>query len=209
MTYVATTTEPIVWRDVARAPVLFTAAVQPVVTVEEIKKHLRLDSSDEDDTLRQYIETATAFVERDAEIALLTSTWKLTLDCFPDWAIELRKPPIQSVSSVVYTDAAGDSQTLSSSLYRVDTVSRPGRITPEFGQLWPETYEGTNAVVITFVAGATDRTLIPPEAKQAIRMLVGHWYRNRETVVSTGAVPQVLDLAYDACIDRASWSGNL
>jgi uncharacterized phiE125 gp8 family phage protein len=200
---------PAVWKDIARAPVLSTAAVQPPVTVEEIKAHLHLDTSDEDDTLRQYIDTAASFVERDAEIALLTSTWTLTLDRFPDWTVELRKPPIQSITSIAYLDTAGDSQTLSASLYRLDSSHRPGRVTPAYAQTWPLTYPVTNAVTITFVAGSTDRTLIPHEAKQAIRMMVGHWYRNRETVVSTGAVPQVLTYAYEDCIRRISWSGQL
>lgn len=202
-------TQPLVWKHIARSPVLLTPAVQMPVTVEEIKEHLHLDAPDQDDWLAKSIKTAASFVERDAEIALYTSTWTLTLDGFPDWLIELRKPPIQSVSSIVYLDDSGASTTLDSSLYRVSTAGRPGRITPEFGQFWPSTYSVSDAVVITFVAGSTSRELIPPEAIQAIQMLVGHWYRNRETVVSTGAVPQVLELAYDSCIERCSWSGKL
>ena len=42
-----------------------------------------------------------------------------------------------------------------------------------------------------FVAGYGDEELDMPETTvQAIRLLVGHWYENREAVSSTGAIPK-------------------
>ena len=197
------------FRDVYRQPTLTTAATISAMEVSELKQHLRIDIDDEDQLLQAYIDAATAFVERDAEIALLTQTWALRLDCFPPWTIELRRPPVASVSSVVYLASDGTSTTLAASTYRLDAYSRPPRLTPAYNEVWPDTYPVTNAVTITFVAGETSRATIPAAAKQAIRLLCGHWYRNRETVVSTGAVPQELTLAYGACIDRLIWAGGV
>lgn len=198
-----------VTRSATRFPVLATGPVIPILTVEELKTHLRIDIPDEDQLIADYIKAATAMVESDAEIALLTQTYTLTLDEFPDWTIELRRPPVQSVTTLDYLDASGTSTTLDPSLYRLDNKSKPARITPAYAQFWPETYNVENAVTVTFVAGETTRDAAPDIAKQAIRLLVAHWYRGREAVVATGAQPIEVPLAYGACISRLQWSGGL
>lgn len=197
------------WRDVAREPVLITGPSIPAMSVQEIKNHLNIDTGAFDQMLAEYIDAATAMVERDANVALLTQTWALYLDQFPDWEIELRKPPVASITSVVYLDSTGASTTLSASDYRLDGKSRPARLTPAYALDWPLTYPVTNAVTITFVCGETSRDTVSDFAKQAIRMLVGHWYKHRESVISTGAQPVEVGLAYAALVDRLSWSGGL
>jgi len=91
--------------------------------------------------------------------------------------------------------------------YVVDTDSVPGRIDLAYGISRPTTaLRDMNGVIIRFAAGyaplvgdppvvTTDyRANIPTAIKQALFLLVGHWYENREEVV-TGAVvskiPQV------------------
>lgn len=194
------------FHDVHNDLKLVTGPIIQVMTVSELKQHLRIEKDDDDALLEEYIQSATAMLEEDAEIALFTQTHALYLDCFPD-EIELRKPPIQSVSSIVYLDADGDSTTLSSSLYRVDANGRPGRITPAYGQSWPTTYPVNNAITVTFVCGDTTLAAVPNMAKQGIRMLCGHWYKHRESVISTGAQPIELSLAYGACVNRLKWCG--
>jgi uncharacterized phiE125 gp8 family phage protein len=39
-------------------------------------------------------------------------------------------------------------------------------------------------VQVNFIAGYTDKTLVPRHLKQAILILVGHWYENREEAAS-------------------------
>jgi uncharacterized phiE125 gp8 family phage protein len=181
----------------------------PVLSVEEMKTHLRIDIPDEDALIADYIDAATKMVEDEAEIALLTQTWTLTLDNFPCWEIELRRVPVQSITSIVYLDSTGASTTLSASSYRLDAQSKPARVTPTYNTVWPVTYPTENAVTVTFVAGSTTVPSAPDIAKQAIRLLVAHWYRGREAVVATGAQPIELPLAYDACISRLKWSGGV
>lgn len=135
--------------------------------------------------------------------ALVQQTWDLKLDRFPRNrdsgydvpyfvrnAIRVPLPPLQSVTSITYIDPAGDEQTLSDTLYTVDTSSEPGRITPAYGQCWPQTQEVMNAVTVRFVAGydvdsPTDYGAnVPGPIKSAIKLLVSEMYQNRgETVV--------------------------
>lgn len=119
-------------------------------------------------------------------------------------AIRIPVPPLQSVTSLTYVDTDGNTQTLASSQYIVDTNSETGRITSAFSTPWPYTRSVINAVNITFVAGyayntATPGTPVPPwwwnQIRTAILMLVSFWYNQREaaSVESYKDVPKTVD----------------
>jgi len=114
-------------------------------------------------------------------------------------AIRPARSPLVSVTSIGYIDTAGDDQTLSSALYRVSDAVEPAIIVPEFGQVWPFTQMTTAAVTLTYVAGYATRAEIPERAKQAVMMLVGHWFENRETVV-VGTTASEVPLAVQALL---------
>jgi uncharacterized phiE125 gp8 family phage protein len=96
------------------------------------------------------------------------------------------RPPLISVSSITYVDGNGTTQTLSAAAYKVDTDSEPGRITPAYGYCWPTTRAEINAIAITYVAGYATRAAVPASIKQAMLLLIGHWYENREAVGQVG-----------------------
>lgn len=175
------------------------------VTVDSLRTHCRIDFQDEDDVLSGYLLAARRVVETDTERAMLTQTWTLTMDAFPCDLIELRRCPVQSVTSVTYLDTSGDSQTLATTVYAVDVSSEPARITLKSGQVWPTTYDQANAVTVTFVAGWTAPSLVDPMAGQAIRMLASHWANNRESVdaMNVKETPQ----GYEFLKQRLCWAG--
>lgn len=181
-------------------------SIEPV-SADDLRLHSRIETNDEDSVLRGYIKAAREMVEADSQRALITQTLTLKMDRFPSDAIELRRCPVQSVSSITYIDTAGDSQTWSSANYVVNTHSEPGRITLAYGQTWPSTYSQENAVTATFIAGygATELT-VKEQARQAIRLLAGHWANNRETVMP-GMSTKEIEYSYAALIDRLRWSG--
>lgn len=190
-----------------RQPVLVTAATMPAVSVSALKMHARIDHSHEDSLLADYISAASRMVEDDAEIALMTSTWAVYLDDFPCWEIELRKPPVKSITSITYVDTANATQTLSASAYRADLHHKPARVEPAYQTIWPVARYQSNTVVVTFVAGETTPSAINPNAIQAIKMLASHWYIAREAI---GEKPGgEVGLSYSALIDRLRWAGNV
>ena len=152
------------------------------MTQTELKEHLRIDDSDEDDLIEDYRDTAERMVENELSISLQSQTLILRLDRFPAWKIPLPMPPLISVTTVAYTDVNGDSQTVSSSEYTVDTTSTPGNVHPAFGESWPSTCNISNAVVITYIAGFADAAAVPPEVRSAIMLVGGEGYENRERV---------------------------
>jgi len=169
-------------------------------TIAEAKSHLRVDESADDTLIDTLITAARVRAENDLNRALITTTFELHLDAFPDNdspGIVVPSAPLQSVASIKYTDTSGDVQTWDSSKYRVDSKSQPGRITPTFDESWPAAQCVTGAVVVRFVAGYGDQsTNVPRDILQAMLMLIGHWYENRESVVIgtiTGSVPQAYD----------------
>lgn len=114
------------------------------------------------------------------------ATLPQTLGSFPfgslnyPWnVIDIPLPPLQSISSISYTDTAGTVQTLDPSTYLVDTHTEWGRISPAFGMTWPPTRAVINAVGITFIAGYST---VPAAICQAIKLLVNHWYQHRVAV---------------------------
>jgi uncharacterized phiE125 gp8 family phage protein len=159
------------------------ATVEPI-SLAEAKLWLRVDQADEDDLIGALITSVRQAAEHEMQRTLITTTWELVTDSFPD-ALRLEMPKILSVSSVKYLDAAGTQQTLSPADYLVDTDSQPGYVVPAYGKTWPTTYSQINAVRVRYTAGygaaATD---VPQSIRNWMRLQLEHFYRNRGAVIS-------------------------
>lgn len=149
------------------------------VSVEELKDFARIDGNDEDAVISDMLTATTRAAEQFTQRAFLSQTWDLTYDGFPTM---MRVPlgNLQSVTSISYVDTAGSSQTVTSSDYRVDTTTEPGRITEAVGATWPATQDVTNAVTLRFVAGWTAASSVPMSIRQAIMIGASHQWRCRE-----------------------------
>ncbi len=102
--------------------------------------------------------------------------------------IDIPLEPLQSITSVNYTDFEGNTDTVATSAYDV-SIGMQGRIQPAYSKVWPISRPTIDSVQITFVAGyGSTASTIPPHVKLAIKMLVAHWYENRE-----------------ACLDQQLW----
>lgn len=186
------------------------------ITTSEAKNHLRVDTSDDDTLIDSLVTAAREHVEMTIGRSLITQTLKFYLDAFPlselidhQWyaylgiranQIILPRPPVQSVDSIEYVDTDGSTQTLSSSKYRVDKVSEPPRITEADNETWPFTDNVTNSVIITYTAGyGGSGSDVPQAIRQAMLLLIGNWYENREQVL-VGSSPSQLPMAAQALL---------
>lgn len=174
--------------------VVETPPATAAVVTADVRAHLRVASS-EDTTLAALVSVATEWVEAWLSRALIDRTYVYKVDSFPGqcaWSdppvwfagneIALPRPPLSSVTSVTYLDGNGDVQTLSSSTeYEIDTGSLPGRVRLRYGASWPSTLHHPHAVTVTYVAGYGDAAAeVPAAIRQALMLLVGHLYENRE-----------------------------
>ena len=179
------------------------------VTLEEARTHCRVSQHDDDAYIAALITTARRWVERQTSLQCVTATWTWTLDRFPLGLNPFYMPivPLQSVTTVKYYDGDGVQQTVSADDYIVDTTSRPARIKPAYGDVWPIAQVRMNAVEIIFKAGyggasptvAQSVAAVPRPIKQAIMLLVGHWYENREPI-NIGNIVSAIPLCVESLL---------
>lgn len=156
------------------------------VSLAEAKLHLRVDVEDDDLLIERLISAAREYIEEATGRALLNQTWELTLDGWPEGNyIELPRAPLSSVTSIVYTDSDDTDNTFAATNYSVDTSSEPGRVVLKSGCSWPTaSLANGQAITVTYVAGyGSLPTNVPGQLRQAVLMLTGHWYENREAVL--------------------------
>ena len=162
---------------------LITPPATLPITLAEAKTHLAVDHSDHDAMIMGFVRAALSHVERSASCAFEAQTWEIALDEFPCAEIMIPIGPLQSVVSVTYTDIDGAWQTVSSDDYEVDLSSRDGWVVPVTS--WPSTMEAINAVRVQFIAGGGT----PEDVKQAMLLLLGHWYASREAGGASESIP--------------------
>lgn len=81
-------------------------------------------------------------------------------------------------------DVDGAAGTVSAGDYVVDTDEEPGRVVLKSGETWPAVVLREAAGVrVRFTAGYGNASAVPAPIKQAILLLVGSLYENREDVL--------------------------
>ena len=177
-------------------PTLVTGPTEEPVSLADLKAHLRVEHDDEDEEIFGMGITARMYIEERCWISLCTQTWRQVLDGWPSGPIQLSKGPILGITSVTYRDSDGATQTLSSSVYALLTG---GRFALAYNQQWPTAaLWGQEPFAITYTAGYGIAEAVPAPLKHALKLLVGHYYENREAVVVTQgitalAVPMAVD----------------
>lgn len=173
------------------------APAEPVISLDEAKRHLRVFHDDDDADITDLIAVATAVVEgpNGIGIALGVQTWRMSLDYFP---CEIRIPlgPVREITSVEYTDAAGEAAAVAS--WRADLDTQPCRIWPARDTAWPAITCEPGAVKITFECGFDD---VPADLRAAMKLLIGHFYEHREAV-TTDLKAVDLPMGVDAILER-------
>lgn len=161
---------------------LVTEPASNPVSLSDAKEHLRVDHTDEDEYITRLIDTARRYCEKLVNKAFITQTWDVYFDDFPNTPFEVPLPPLQTVSSIIYTDKDGDNTTITAGTYVVDNKSYPARVNLSYGYSWPtDTLQTLNAVRVRFIAGYGDNPNdIPEDYRQAILILVAHLFENRE-----------------------------
>lgn len=183
---------------------LVTAPTAEPLSLDQAKQQVRqTDNTANDQYLEDIlIKAARERAERETGRQLITATWDLKLDRFPclddlspweQWrypqgVIKVPLPPLQSVTSITYVDADGQSQTWASDQYIVDAPSGPkaarGRITPAYGVTWPTTREQINAVTVRFICGyGASEANVPPRLKMGMLLDLGTLFEHREDLV--------------------------
>jgi uncharacterized phiE125 gp8 family phage protein len=189
-----------------RPPTLVTPPSGEVLSLDEAKHQCQLELTDDahDAFLIGAIAAAVDAAEDRTGLQFLPATWMRTLDRWPceRW-IELPRPPLISVTSITYVDLAGVTQTFAASNYVVDAPAgrtvRRGRVGLKSGVVYPSAQAELNAIRVTYLAGYANADQVPARLKQGMKMLIGHWFANRETVM-VGTIHGEIEHGFDAAV---------
>lgn len=160
-------------------PTVVTAPSLEPVTLIQAKKQLEISASDttHDDQISLLIQAAREQWEHDTDSAVLTQTLRVYADAFGD-EFYLPRRPIQSITTLKYYDTLNAQQTLASSVYSLNAAARTIQL--KYQQVWPSSLARWDAIEITYVAGYTSVALVPAIVKQAMLLLVGKYFENRD-----------------------------
>lgn len=191
-------------------PVVAVAPLLEPLTRAEAKLHCRVDQdmTDEDSFFEDAIKEARQYCEQVSGRSFITRTLRLPLDTFPGWRILLPRGPVQSVTSVIYRDVNGTLTTMDAADYLFDSDIQPAYLQPKPYSFWPWTeYWRAGSVKITYVAGyGAAATSVPGPVKRAMKMLVGHWYDHRESIIK-GMVSKEVEFSVGALLTSV-WDGR-
>lgn len=163
-----------------------TSSTASLFTDSEIKSWLRAstDFTADDSLINSLIDTAiTRYQEYTGRVPLKT-TFAQVEDDFPCGPLVVRRYPLVSIASIKGytdtddTDAGGVA--MSSSGYYLDTASKPGRVVPLNGAVYPTATRAANAAIVQFVAGESSAGAgVSAEAKTTIATMVARAYEHR------------------------------
>ncbi len=182
------------------------ASTIEIVTVDDLKDHLKISSTAEDDYLQtvrdacaDYLLGVDGVLNRAEGLASYTSYLR-------EFSDEMVVPlaPIGAVSSVVYLDTAGSSAAVSTDVYVTNAVGTPARVERKTAQTWPTSVaDRWDAVQINFTAGSSDAAAAPADVKHLIKLMAGHFWQNREPV-AVGTIAQKIPATFDLLIEKAT-----
>ena len=164
-----------------------------IITLADMKEFLRVDGTDEDDTITALMDAAvqhcTDYTGRhftaDDGCSFFLERWR---------SASLAFGPVTQINSVAYYDTAGDLQTLPATKYYYDSfVNGTTRIhfhdVPDL-----QTYNSTPIEIDCDCGEAAS-----PNIKHAVRMLTAHWYENRRAVIT--ATPNEMPMGVQALLN--------
>lgn len=190
--------------------------IEPV-SLSAAKRHLRVDDdlTDDDPDILDWIAAAREAAENYMHRTVAESTWIYSGPSFPrelqpgTGRLELPMGPLLRMNRVSYIDRSTGARTdldlTDPAQIQVSADDMPPWL---YSQCWPASDGRVGSVEIEYVAGypvigspATD-VACPKLIKAAMRMLIGHWYTNRESVVAeTRIAPAQVPMSFEYALD--------
>lgn len=173
---------------------LVTPPAAEPVSLGEAKSHLRVEHDADDALISAQIAAAREWAEGFTGSKFLEQIWDVTLRGWPSSPYRIPVGPVGAVSSVTYRASDGSTAVVPPETYRLDWED----LFLARGASWP-VGPTPEEVTLRVVVGAATAQGVPKMVRQAILLLVGHWYSNRETV-NIGNVVNTVPLAAESLL---------
>ena len=182
--------------------VTVTTPASDVVSLADMKSHLRVTHSLEDTLIEGYIAAAVASIGIDGELGIALGTQSIDEALkYPSRDTYLSISPAQALVAVKYFDADNVEQTADLADFEFYNGDDWAFVRSDN---WPTTYDRPDAVTISYTAGKAD---VPADIIHAVKMIVAHWYQNRADT-SEDAVKEIPRAASHLLgLHRVGWYG--
>jgi uncharacterized phiE125 gp8 family phage protein len=184
------------------------APAETPITLAEVKAHCRVDFSDDDTLIGSYLAAAVDKLDATGELgrAIVTQTWQQWMPAVSG-RVRLEVGPAISLSAVDYYDSDGVLQTDTLTNYDTQLAGDFVTVGPKTGFAWPSTQSRPDAIRLTYTAGYGAAADVPGTIKQALMLLVGHWYETRRAAseVKMYDLPMGVDSLLG--VERVGWYG--
>ncbi|WP_411838577.1 head-tail connector protein [Paracoccus sp. ME4] len=151
---------------------------QPIVDLDEMKAHLRVEDDDENLLIQSLVDAATGYLDGYSGVlgrAIMEQTWTINVDGPGEYLLPL--PDVKKVEA-----SAGTVVLRRDGACVIAIADQP--------------------CAIHFTCALPNALL--PAIRQAVKLLAGHWYHNREAVSAVDK--SHLPLSVDALLGAARWS---
>lgn len=171
-----------------------TPPAEAPVSLTEAKAHLRVEWTDEDTIIQAYLDAAIAVLDGPTGWlgrAMCAQSWQHVCGGTHFGKVWLTAQP-NALSSIYYLDPTTEAETLAPIAdFRIHSDGYQFAVVPKTGKTWPATANRSDALKLTFTTGYGGASSVPKPIKQAILLLVGHWFKEREaaTVVAMRELP--------------------
>jgi uncharacterized phiE125 gp8 family phage protein len=157
-------------------PILVTSPAVEPISLEEMRLHLRLDDTHEDDLVASLIKAARLMLESATRLKFVSQGWRLSIAEVPSGrSIRVPLAPVLAVEAVRVFGAAGVETLVDPVNYRLRRGSEPALLVFEAG--FPDAPGGMEVdLLVGFGPSASD---VPEPLRHAARMLVAYWFENR------------------------------
>lgn len=189
-----------------RGSVIETVPATEPVTAAELRTFLRETATGLPDAeADEFITQARQEIERSINIAMITQSWRMSLDQWPigrsaDWwagtrsgsiselndssvaeAVKLPVFPLISVTSVTTYDQDSNPTVVTvADVFDIDIYRTPARMALQSGASWPTATRSVDAIQIIYVSGyglaAAD---VPATLIRAVKQLAAYYYAHR------------------------------
>jgi len=148
-----------------------------------------------DTQMTRLIKAARAHAEEYCNARWAEQSISSQCDSFADFA-RLPEGPLKSVTTIEYIDASGAAQVLDEAVYQEQKDGLEPSISLKSGHSWPRIRFGSRITLTAVYGGA-----VPESVQHAMLMLIGHWFVNRDAVV-TGTIATTIPMGVDALLSN-------
>ena len=163
------------------ASILVRPPASEPVTLAEAKAHLRVTHVEEDALIAALITSARRVAEAKTGLCLMAQGWTVFRDTWPeDGLIALPLWPVRAIAELAVFGEEDAKAVIDPAHYVADLGSRPARLMLRGSRQWQRPGRALNGIAITLDAGFGPLPEdVPQPLRQAVLMLVAHWYAHR------------------------------